>query len=161
MEISNEKLAELDSYIDSIENNDGALITVLHKAQDIFGYLPEEVQNHVAFKLHVPTSKVYGVVTFYSFFNMNPKGKIKIQICMGTACFVRGAEDVVEAFKKETKADVGVTTEDGIFSLDCLRCVGACGLAPVVSVNGQVYGRVTPEDVKDIVDEHLAKGGLA
>ena len=160
MEISrkSEKFAELDCYIDGLGDPDGgALIGVLHKAQGIFGYLPEEVQNHVAQRLCVPVSKVYGVVSFYSFFNMNPKGKVKVNICTGTACFVRGCQKIVDEFEKVMDCAPGTTTEDGMFSLDCLRCVGACGLAPVLSVNGTTYGRVAAGEVKGIVDTEAAK----
>lgn len=148
--------AELNEYISSLENTDGALITVLHKAQHIFGYLPKEVQQHIAHKLGVPTSTVYGVVTFYSFFSTTPKGKYRVNVCMGTACFVRNAGDVLEELKNELKIDVGQTGEDGMFSLDAVRCVGACGLAPVISINDKVYGRVKKDDVKGIVEELLA-----
>ena len=166
MEISNkaEKYAELDSYIDSLsEVNEGSLIGTLHKAQKIFDFLPEEVQKYVARKVGVPASKVYGVVTFYSFFNMAPKGKIRVNICTGTACFVRGCQKIVDEFAKVMNCAPGTTTEDGMFSLDCLRCVGACGLAPVLAVNGTTYGRVTAEEVKGIVETEVAKltGGVA
>jgi NADH:ubiquinone oxidoreductase subunit E len=160
VEISNkaEKFAELDRYIDGLGKvNDGMLIRVLHKAQHIFDFLPEEVQNHVAKRLCVPASKVYGVVTFYSFFNMTPKGKVRVNICTGTACFVRGCQKIVDEFVNEMKCDPGMTTDDGMFSLDCLRCVGACGLAPVLSVNGTTYGRVKAEDVKGIIETEVAK----
>lgn len=153
------KIAELDEFIDSLPDLTGKLIVVLHQAQDIIGYLPVEVQNHIAHKLNVPSSKVYGVVTFYSFFNTKPKGKFKVNVCMGTACFVRGAQDILGEFEKLLKIKSGETTEDKLFSLDSLRCVGACGLAPVVMVNGKVYGRVTVEEVDAIVEEYLAMGG--
>ncbi len=149
--------AELDEFIEGLPDQRGNLITVLHKAQDIFGYLPKEVQQHVSHKLSIPASTVFGVVTFYSFFSTVPKGKIKINVCMGTACFVRNAGEILEELKSELGVEVGKTGEDGLFSLDALRCVGACGLAPVVSVNGKVYGRVKKEDVRGIVEEHLAK----
>jgi len=149
-----EQFLELDKFIDALESKDGALISVLHKAQDIFGYLPQEAQRHIARRLELPDSKVYGVVTFYSFFNTEPKGKFRIDICMGTACFVRGANDVLEQFKRELGINVGGTSADGLFSLDALRCVGACTLAPVVTVNGKTYGKVTPSDVKGIIEEH-------
>ncbi len=150
---------ELDKFIDELPDKKGALISTLHKAQDIFGYLPSEVQNHVAHRLGVPSSKVYGVVTFYSFFNTKPKGKFKVNVCMGTACFVRGAQLIIDELEKELSVKVGETSEDKMFSLDALRCVGACGLAPVISVNGKVYGRVTTNDIKGIVDEYKAEGG--
>jgi NADH-quinone oxidoreductase subunit E len=153
------KIAELDAFIDSLPDLNGKLIVVLHKAQDIIGWLPEEAQNHIAKRLSVPSSKVYGVVTFYSFFNTRPKGKFKINVCLGTACFVRGASDVIREFEKLLNIKNGETTKDSMFSLDSLRCVGACGLAPVVMVNGKVYGRVTVKDVDAIYEEYLALGG--
>ncbi len=142
---------ELDKYIDSLQEKNGALITVLHRAQDIFGYLPAEVQAHVAKKLDIPVSKVYGVVSFYSFFTMNSKGKYDISVCLGTACYVRGADKILEEFKKRLDIGLGETTPDGKFSLRTLRCVGACGLAPVVMVGDRVYGRVTPDSVDEIL----------
>ena len=151
--------SELDSYIDSLSTLNGSLITVLHKAQDIFGYLPKEVLAHISERLHIPVSKVYGVVTFYSFFTTTLKGKYRVNVCLGTACFVRGAQDVLDEFKKELNIEVGKTTDDGLFSLDALRCVGACGLAPVVSVNGKVYGRMVPDKVKSIIKEYKDKEG--
>ena len=148
-----EQFDKLDKFIDGLDTREGALISVLHKAQEIFGYLPQEVQRHVARRLEIPDSQVYGVVTFYSFFNTEPKGKYRIDVCLGTACFVRGANDVLEQFKRELGIEVGGTSADGLFSLDALRCVGACVLAPVVTVNGKVYGKVTPSDVKGIIEE--------
>lgn len=145
--------AALDEYIDSLENTDGALITVLHKAQELYGCLSKETQRHIAKRLDIPAANVYGVVTFYSFFNMREKGKHPVSICTGTACFVRGADAVTQEFEKELGIGVNQTSQDGMFSLDCLRCVGACGLAPVVMVGEKVYGRVTPDDVRGIVDE--------
>ncbi|MDR1209535.1 MAG: NAD(P)H-dependent oxidoreductase subunit E [Clostridiales bacterium] len=153
------KLAELDAYIDSLPTKEGKLITVLHKAQDIIGYLPFDAQHHIARRLGVPSSKVYGVVTFYSFFNIKPKGKYKIACCMGTACFVRGAQAIVDEFKKRLSVETGEATKDMLFSLDTIRCVGACGLAPVISVNGKIYGRVAPDDVNKIIEEYMAKDG--
>ena len=152
------KYSELDTFMESLPSNDGALIPALHHAQELFGHLPFEVQNHIAHKLRIPTAKVYGVVTFYSFFNIEPKGKYKIQVCMGTACFVRGAGKVLDEFAKKLNVQPGATSEDKLWSLDGLRCVGACGLAPVVTVNGKVYGRVEVKDVQNIIDESLAKG---
>ena len=145
---------ELDVYIDSLHEKDGKLIPVLHKAQDIFGYLPMEVQRHVAKAMDIPASKVYGVVTFYSFFTMVKKGRNKIAICMGTACFVKGAKDILDEFKAELGIDAGQVTKDGMFSLDALRCIGACGLAPVLTVNGKYYGRAAKDDVRKIIKEY-------
>ncbi len=138
----------------SFDNKAGELINVLHKAQGTFGYLPAEVQEIVAEELNVAVAKVYGVVTFYSFFTMIPKGKHPISICTGTACYVRGAEKVLDEFKRRLEIQVGETTVDGKYSLSCLRCVGACGLAPVVLVGEKVFGRVSPDGVADILAEY-------
>jgi NADP-reducing hydrogenase subunit HndA len=148
------KLRELREACKSFNNDKGELINVLHKAQGIFGYLPAEVQEVIANELNVSVAHVYGVVTFYSFFTMTPKGTHPISICLGTACYVRGAEKVLDEFKKELNIQVGQTTPDGKFSLSCLRCVGACGLAPVVMVGEKVYGRVAPDGVKEIIAEY-------
>ncbi|MBE6022752.1 MAG: NAD(P)H-dependent oxidoreductase subunit E [Cellulosilyticum sp.] len=146
---------ELETFINNLPEKKGALISVLHKAQSLFGYLPKEVQIFVGEKLGVPASKVYGVVSFYSFFTMVPKGKYPISVCLGTACYVRGADKILEAFKKELGIEVGQTTPDGKFSLDALRCVGACGLAPVALIGDKVYGRISSEEeVKNILKEY-------
>jgi NADH-quinone oxidoreductase subunit E len=150
--LTHEKFAELDQFIDSLEDKEGALITVLHKTQEIFGYLPKEIQLHVARKLDMPAAKVNGVVTFYSYFTETPKGEYVISVCMGTACFVRGAEDILKELQDALKIKAGQTTADSKFSIDALRCVGACGLAPVVMVNGKVYGRVKKEQIAGILD---------
>ncbi len=142
---------ELESFISGLPDKNGALISVLHKAQEIFGYLPQEVQTFVAEQLGVSVAKVYGVVSFYSFFTMTPKGKFPISVCMGTACYVRGAEKVLNEFKAELGIGVGETTTDGLFSIDALRCVGACGLAPVVLVGEDVYGKDEAKKVKNIL----------
>ena len=145
---------ELEEFIDKLETKEGSLIAVLHKAQNIFGYLPKEVQEFIAEHLDESLAHVYGVVSFYSYFTMVPKGEHPISVCMGTACYVRGAEKVLDEFKRELKIGVGETTPDGKFSLNCLRCVGACGLAPVVLIGEKVYGRLTPDGVKDILNEY-------
>lgn len=154
-ELSKEMYIELEKFIDELPEKTGALISVLHRAQAIFGYLPKEVQIFVGKKLGVPVSQVYGVVSFYSFFTMLPKGEHPISVCLGTACYVRGADKVLDAFKRELGIEIGETTADGKFSLDALRCVGACGLAPVVLVGEKVYGRIsTAEEVKKILSEY-------
>lgn len=154
-ELTNSMFQELEQYINEIPDKKGMLIAVLHKAQGIFGYLPREVQVFVGKQLNIPISQVYGVVSFYSFFTMKPKGKHPVAICLGTACYVRGAGKIVDYFKKELEIEVGETTPDGKFSLDALRCVGACGLAPVVLVGEKVYGRITTaEQVRDILAEY-------
>ena len=148
-----EQKAKLDAIIDNLKDQPGCLMPIMQQAQDVYGYLPKEVQIHVAEKLDVPVSKVYGVVSFYSYFTMKPKGKYDISVCMGTACYVRGADVVLEELKKKLNMEVGDTTEDGKFSLRTLRCVGACGLAPVVMIGEKVYGRVTPDMVDGILAE--------
>ncbi|TAJ14971.1 NAD(P)H-dependent oxidoreductase subunit E [Marinilabiliaceae bacterium JC017] len=148
------KVQELKDVCEKFNHDKGELINVLHAAQGIFGYLPAEVQELVADQLNVSIAHVYGVVSFYSFFTMIPKGEHPISICMGTACYVRGAEKVLDEFKRLLNVKVGETTPDGMFSVSCLRCVGACGLAPVVTVGEKVYGRVSPEDVKGILAEY-------
>jgi len=154
IKLNQEKLSQLQDICKEFNNEKGELINVLHKAQHLFGYLPAEVQEVIAHELKTSAAHVYGVVTFYSFFTMTPKGEHPISICMGTACYVRGAEKVLDEFKRILKVKVGETTPDGKFSLSCLRCVGACGLAPVVMVGEKVFGRVSPDGVKDIVEEY-------
>ena len=148
---------QVKAICDKHGNLPGELINILHEAQHLQGYLPEEMQRLIAHKLNIPVSKVYGVVTFYTFFTMTPKGKYPISVCMGTACYVRGSEKLLEEFKRVLGIEVGETTPDGKFSLDCLRCVGACGLAPVVMIGEKVYGRLQPVDVKKIIEDHGGK----
>lgn len=154
VKLKEKDVAKIKEIAASFNNNPGDLINVLHKVQGEFGYLPAEVQEVVADALNMSLAKVYGVVTFYSFFTMIPKGKHPISICTGTACYVRGAEKVLDEFKKELNIKVGESTADGKFSLTCLRCVGACGLAPVVLVGEKTYGRIAPDDVKGILAEY-------
>lgn len=130
----------------------GELINILHETQKALGYLPTEVQAMVARELGIPSSRVNGVVSFYAFFTEKPKGRHPISICLGTACYVRGSEKVLDEVKKVLGIQVGETTPDGIFSLECLRCVGACGLAPVMEVDGKVYGNIDPKDVRRILE---------
>jgi len=145
---------ELDSYIDSLEDKQGSLIHVLHKAQGLFGYLPEKVQLHVARKIGVSGAKVFGVVSFYSYFETEPVGEHVISICMGTACFVRDAEKVVRKFEEVLGIDIGQTSDDMQFTLKDVRCIGACGLAPVVTIGEKVFGHVGVKDVEDIVNQY-------
>ena len=145
---------ELDVFIDSLETQEGSLISVLHKAQGIFGYLPREIQEYVADKLNESLANVYGVVSFYSFFTMVPKGEHAVSVCMGTACYVRGAGKVLDEFQKQLGIKSGETSTDGKFSIDALRCVGACGIAPVVLVGEKVYKKVEVKEVKKIINEY-------
>ncbi|PTN07571.1 NADH-quinone oxidoreductase subunit NuoE [Mangrovibacterium marinum] len=150
-----EKTIELiKSVCTQFGNKESELINVLHQIQSKLGYLPAEVQEVIAAELNMSVAKVYGVVTFYSFFTMLPQGEHPISICMGTACYVRGGEKVLHEFKRHLGIEVGQTTADGKFSLSCLRCVGACGLAPVVLVGEKVYGRVSPQQVSKIIAEY-------
>ncbi len=159
LEAHPEKRAELEAYLRTLpvgedrERNRGFLIQSLHKAQEVFGYLPEEVQLLVAQHLKLHLAEVYGVVSFYSFFTDKPVGRYRISVCMGTACFVRGASKVLDEFRRYLTIGEGETTADGKFTLGALRCVGACSLAPVVTVNGRVYGNVTPKKVADILED--------
>jgi len=153
IKLNEQKLTELKDICKSFNNEKGELINILHKVQSVFGYLPAEVQEVVAKELNTSVAQVYGVVSFYSFFTMLPRGEHPISICLGTACYVRGAEKVLDEFRRSLKIQVGETTADGKFSLSCLRCVGACGLAPVVLVGDKVYGRVAPDGVKTILAE--------
>ncbi len=153
MKLACNVVEQVEAICDKHGNNPGELINILHEAQNLHGYLPEEMQRIIARKLNIPASKVYGVVTFYSFFTMTPKGKHPISVCLGTACYVRGSEKLLEEIKRTLNIEVGQTTPDGKFSLDCLRCVGACGLAPVVTIGEQVYGRLEPKDIKKILEE--------
>lgn len=145
---------ELETFINSLDTKKGSLISVLHKAQGIFGYLPREVQEFVADQLNESLANVYGVVSFYSYFTMVPKGEHAVAVCMGTACYVRGADKVLNEFQKQLGIKSGETSVDGKFSIDALRCVGACGIAPVVLVGEKVYKKVEPNEVKGIIEEY-------
>ncbi len=149
-----EQEAQLKAVIERHKGEKGATIPVLHEAQSIYGYLPLEVQEMIADGLNVPLAEVYGIVTFYAQFSLNPKGKYQIGVCMGTACYVKGAGDILEKIKELLGIDVGECTPDGKFSLDATRCIGACGLAPVMSINEEVYGKITVDDVEGILKEY-------
>lgn len=144
----------LDAFVETLPKQRDSLIPILHKAQELFGYLPEEVQEHVARALDLPVSEVLGVVTFYSFFSMQPRGRHTVNICLGTACYVRGARKVVDALEKELGIEMGQTTPDRRFSLTSQRCFGACGLAPVIMVNNDVHGRMTAAKLRDILAQY-------
>ena len=152
MKLSSTAAAKIDEICEEHGNDAGELINILHETQKTFGYLPHEVQVLVAKKLGIPVNRVNGVVSFYTFFTEKPKGKHIVSVCLGTACYVRGAEKVLDEAKKVLGIEVGQTTPDGIFSLDSLRCVGACGLAPVVLVDGKVFGNVEPKNVSRILE---------
>jgi len=144
-------LRALGKFIQQIEEKESALIKVLYEAQHIFGYLSKEVILFISEKLEVPAARIYGVVSFYSYFTTEPKGRHQIKLCMGTACFVSGAERVAKEFEQQLNLKIGKTSADRKFSLEALRCVGACGLAPVVLVNEAVYGKLDVDDVSKII----------
>ena len=154
IKLSEAKINFIKDVCKSYGNKPGEVINVLHKVQGEYGYLPAEIQELVAKELGIPVSRVYGIVSFYSFFTMTPKGEHPISVCLGTACYVRGAEKVLDELKRQLGIGVGEVTPDGKFSLTCLRCVGACGLAPVIEVGDKVYGRMTPDRVKDVLAEY-------
>ena len=149
-----EQEEKLRAVIAQYKDVPGATMPILQAAQDIYGYLPEEVQIIIAEELDIPLSEVYGVTSFYAQFTTNPKGQYKIQVCLGTACYVKGAADVLTAIEKNLGIKPGGITPDGKFSLDACRCVGACGLAPVMMINEEVYGRLTPDKIGPILDKY-------
>ena len=149
-----DKYAALKQVIDALRDEPGCLMPIMQQAQDIFGYLPEDVQHIIAKELDIPVSDVYGVATFYAQFNLEPKGKYTISVCLGTACYVKGAQLVLDELEKELGVPAGSTTSDGLFTLNATRCLGACGLAPVIMVNDDVYGRLTPDQVAGIIEKY-------
>ena len=151
---SPEQKAELLALIESYKDVPGALVQVLQKAQLIYGYLPLEVQITIAEGLDVSLEEVYGVVTFYSFFSTVPKGKYRISVCLGTACYVKGSQDLLDELEAQLGIKSGSITADGKFSLDACRCVGACGLAPVLMVNDDVYGKLLPADIAGVLAKY-------
>ncbi|MEA4901325.1 NAD(P)H-dependent oxidoreductase subunit E [Desulfitobacterium sp.] len=150
-DFNDSKFRELDEYIESLEVKEGSLIAILHKAQDIFGYLPRIVQSHVAQKTNIPEAKIYGVVTFYSYFNEAPRGEHVVNVCLGTACFVKGSMGILHEVEEQLGISAGQTTPDGKYSIDTLRCIGACGLSPVVMIDGKVHGRVERKKVRKLL----------
>ncbi len=144
---------QIDEYISGLDTLEGTLINVLHMAQGILGYLPREVMIFIAKKMKISSAEVFGVVSFYSFFSTKPVGKCRISVCTGTACFVKGSNVILEAFEKELGIKAGETTADGMFSLREVRCIGACGLAPVINAEENVYGHIQVEDVSRIIEE--------
>ena len=150
-----EQEQKLKSIIEEHREMPGALMPVLQKAQEIYGYLPIEVQKMIAKGLGMPLEEVYGVVTFYSQFSLFPKGKYKISVCLGTACYVKGSGDIFNKLQEKLGISGGECTADGKYSLEACRCIGACGLAPVMTVNDDVYGRLTADEVEDILNKYV------
>ena len=149
-----EQEAQLRKVIAENKDEKGALMPIMQKAQDIYGYLPIEVQTIIADEMGIPLEKVYGVATFYAQFALNPKGEYQISVCLGTACYVKGSGDIYAKLEEILGIKGGECTADRKFSLDACRCVGACGLAPVMTINGEVFGRITPKDVQGILDKY-------
>ncbi len=147
------KFKEITDYLKTI-NDKSELIEVLHKTQDIYGYIPKDVILTIAKTLDTTVASIYGVITFYTRFTLMPKGKYDISICMGTACYVKGAKDILKAFSDELEIEPGGTTADMKFSLTPTRCLGACGLAPVITINKDVHGKLKPEDVREILKQY-------
>jgi len=148
-----EKRRLLDQVMSDYNYNENNMIQILHMAQSIYGYLPVEIQRHIADKMHLPLSKVSGVISFYTLFTTEKKGKYVIKVCLGTACYVRGGKKIMSKLKNILGIDIGETSEDGRFSLEITRCIGACGLAPAISINNEVHMQVNPDKLPDILDE--------
>ena len=150
-----EQEKQLREVIAMHKDQEGALMPVLQKAQDIYGYLPIEVQYIIAREFKITLEKVYGVVSFYSHFTLTPRGHYNVSVCMGTACYVKGAGEILERIEKKLEIESGSITPDGKFSIESTRCIGACGLAPIILVNDDIYDQVDPEDVDAIIDKYL------
>ena len=146
-----------DELFSKYTNEKDNLIQILNEVQEHFGYIPKTAQMEISKYLDMPLAEIYGVITFYARFTLEPKGKYNIAVCLGTACFVKGSEAVLEKAKEILKIDVGQTTEDGKFSIEATRCIGACGLAPVFTVNEEVYGKATPELMEKVIKEYMSK----
>ncbi|MBO7435611.1 NAD(P)H-dependent oxidoreductase subunit E [bacterium] len=149
-----EQEEQLIAYINEMKDVKGNLIPIMQKAQDIYGYLPIEVQTIIAREMDIPLEKVYGISTFYAMFTLEPKGKYQIAVCLGTACYVKGSGDVYAKLENILSLQGGGCTPDGKFSLEACRCLGACGLAPVMMINGEVYGRLTPDQIPGILAKY-------
>lgn len=157
--LSEAAVKQINEIIDRYVNETTPLMMILSDIQKEFGYIPLEVQELVSERTGIPVAEIYGVVTFYSFFSLQPKGKYVIGCCLGTACYVKGAQQVIDKFSELLGINPGETTKDGLFTIDALRCIGACGIAPAVSINGKVYPKVAVSAVKGIIDEYKALGG--
>lgn len=152
--LTQENFTKLDEIILEHKGAPGALMPILHEAQGLFGALPLEVQKVVSEELNIPLAEIYGVVTFYSQFSLVPKGDYIIGVCLGTACYVKGAQRLIDRIASELSVEVGTTSENGKYTLEATRCIGACGLAPVLTVNEDVYGRLVEADIPGILDKY-------
>lgn len=158
--LSEAAVAKINEICDRYVSEKTPLIVILSDIQKEYGYIPLEVQEIVSERTGISVAEIYGVVTFYSFFSLQPKGKYVIGCCLGTACYVKGAQQVIDKFSEILGIEPGQTTEDGLFTIDALRCIGACGIAPAVSINGQVYPKVSVNSVPKIIEEYRAKEAL-
>ena len=149
---------ELRAFIEEWKDKPGNLIMVLHKVQQTYGYIPREIAIETSELLKVPLAKIYGVVTFYNFFKLQKAGKYIIQVCLGTACYLRGGDDLIKEFERQLGVGVNTTTPDGLFSIEAVRCLGCCGLAPVAVVNGDVHGKLETKDVAGIIEKYRTLG---
>ena len=152
-----DKLSELKEFIAPLkeqEHSESQLIAVLHKAQNLYGYLPKDVLDEIALEMSIPTAHIWGVATFYHYFNLSPQGKYTIAVCMGTACYVKGSAQILDTIKSHLGIGVGEVTSDGMFSIQPARCLGACGLAPVMMIDEKIHGDLTPKKVKEIIEEY-------
>ena len=149
---------QISAFIEEWKAKPGNLIMVLHQVQQTYGYIPRNIAIEISERLSVPLAKIYGVVTFYNFFKLQKAGKYKIQVCLGTACYIRGGDDLLKALEKELGIGLNSTTPDGLFSIEAVRCLGCCGLAPVIVVNGNVHGRLTAKDVPAIIEQYRKQG---
>ena len=151
------KTTELKTFIKECklrDHPDSQLISILHKAQELYGYLPEDVMNEISLDMSIPTAHIWGVATFYHYFCLKPRGKHLISVCLGTACYVKGIAEILDAIKAELKIDIGQTSEDGLFTLQEARCLGACGLAPVIMIDDKIYGSLTSKKVIEIIKSY-------
>ncbi len=149
---------ELKAFIAEWKDKPGNLIMVLHQVQQTYGYIPRNIAIEISELLAVPLAKIYGVVTFYNFFKLQKAGKYIVQVCLGTACYLRGGDDLIKEFEKQLGVGLNATTADGLFSVEAVRCLGCCGLAPVVVVNGEVYGKLSKGDVAGIIEKYRKLG---
>ena len=157
--LSAKAVKQIEDIIAKYQDEKTPLMMILSDIQHEFGYIPLDVQEIISEKTGIPVSDIYGVVTFYSFFSLTPKGKYVIGVCLGTACYVKGSQQVLDKFAELLNIKAGETSEDGLFTLDALRCIGACGIAPALTINGKVYPKVAVADVAKIVEEYRSLGG--
>ena len=157
--LSEKAVKQISEIISRYENEKTPLMMILSDIQREYGYIPLDVQEFISDQTGIPVAEIYGVVTFYSFFSLTPKGKYVIGVCLGTACYVKGAQQVIDKFAELLKIQPGQTSEDGLFTLEALRCIGACGIAPALTINGKVYPKVSVADVQKIVEEYKSLGG--